>query len=172
MPGLTRRSTSTLACVAAAAICLPAYANPGGTIFKAELIGYEEVPAVSSPGSGVFQARALPSGQGVQWSLYFSGLQGTPTQAHIHIGQHGVAGGIAVWLCGSATNPGPAGTQACIQGTEMTGVISAQNVVGPNAQLVAAGEVEEVVRAMQHGVAYVNVHSNLVGSGEIRGQVR
>ena len=52
------------------------------------------------------------------------------------------------------------------------GTITEQNVVGPNGQLVAPGELEEVLAAMSAGVAYANVHSTLVPGGEIRGQIR
>jgi hypothetical protein len=167
-----RRLVAAVGTAGIAALATTAAANPGGTIFKAELTGYQEVPAISSPGSGTFAARALPNGQAIQYTLYFDGLQGNVTQAHIHVGQHGVSGGIAIWLCGTATNPGPAGTPTCVPGTNITGVVTAQSVVGPAGQLVAAGELEEVLQAMEAGVAYANVHSTSAPLGEIRGQIR
>ena len=39
-------------------------------------------------------------------------------------------------------------------------------------QQLAAGELNEVIRAIRAGVAYANVHTTLSTSGEIRGQIR
>ena len=47
----------------------------------------------------------------------------------------------------------------------------APNVVGPAGQLIAAGEFEELVKAIHAGVTYANVHSSVLPLGEIRGQI-
>jgi hypothetical protein len=95
--------------------------------------------------------------------------------AHIHIGQHHTAGGIAVWLCGNpdvATGI-PPGTPLCPKaGGVVSGMFTATAVVGPAAQLVAPGELAEVLKAIRSGAAYVNVHTLNVRAGEIRGQLR
>jgi hypothetical protein len=44
--------------------------------------------------------------------------------------------------------------------------------VGPAAQGIAAGEFAELVRAIKAGATYVNVHSSLFPTGEIRGQIK
>jgi hypothetical protein len=81
-----------------------------------------------------------------------------------------------VWLCGTATLPGPTGTPTCGapggDGPEAWGTLTAANVVGPAGQLVAAGEFAELVRAIKSGVTYANVHTTAVTAGEIRGQIR
>ncbi len=141
--------------------------------FRAKLEGYQEVPAVSSPGSGKFMARILADGS-IQYELSYKDLEGTPFMSHIHLGQKHTSGGIMVWLCGNApdANP-PGGTPACpVPGGTVTGNLTAANVVGPAAQLVTAGELADLVNALKAGAAYVNVHSTKVRSGEIRGQVK
>ena len=138
------------------------------------LTGFEEVPAILTTGEGSFKARVSPSGEEIRYELRYSGLEGgtTPTQAHIHIAQESVNGGISAWLCGSSTNPGPAGTPACLaQPATITGTITPADVVGPDNQGVMPTEFAELVRALREGVAYANVHTTKYGGGEIRGQI-
>jgi hypothetical protein len=154
---------------------LPAFAflqgRGRGDRFFAHLQPEQEVPAVSSVARGRFSAD-IDEDQ-VEYELSFDGLQGTITQAHIHFGQHNANGGIMVWLCGTATNPGPAGTQVCPQSGTITGTITAANVVATGgAQQILAGEFAEFVAAMKKELAYANVHTNLSGTGEIRGQIK
>jgi len=80
---------------------------------KAVLIGYEEVPAVSTVARGEFRARISDDEQSIDYKLTDSGLQGKVTQAHIHVAQRSVNGSIVIWLCGTETNSGPSGTQTC-----------------------------------------------------------
>ena len=100
-------------------------------------------------------------------------LEGTVTQAHIHLGNRGVTGGIAIWLCGTAASPGPAGTPTCPgpNSGEVTGTVTAAEVVGPAGQGINPGEFEEVLAAMRAGAAYANVHSTKYPPGEVRGQI-
>jgi len=142
----------------------------------ATLTGYEETPAaVSTDASGEFRAIINRGDQSIDYELTYSGLQGTITQAHIHVAQLSVTGSIVIWFCGTTTNPGPAGTQTCPQFGTITGHITAANVVagGTASQQLAAGELAEVIRAIRAGAAYVNVHTSpLSPGGEIRGQIR
>lgn len=139
----------------------------------ARLTGYQEVPTVSTVARGEFKGKIDKRTGMIDYELSYDGLEGTVRQSHIHLGARGTTGGIMVWLCGTATNPGPAGTPQCPDpsGT-VTGTISAASVIGPGAQLVGAGEFEEVLAAIRAGVAYVNVHTTAVPSGEIRGQLQ
>ena len=86
-------------------------------VFQANLVGFQEVPAVSSVAQGQFRAVIVTDTQ-INFELTYHGLEGNITQAHIHFGKRGVAGGITLWLCGTATNPGPSGTQTCPQTAE------------------------------------------------------
>jgi len=143
---------------------------------QARLIGYQEVPSVSTVARGEFVGQISPDDQFIDYELTFSGLQGDVRQAHIHVGQRSVNGGIVIWLCQTSFNPGPTGTQTCPQSGTIRGMIRASDVVaitGANAaQQISAGELAEVLAAIRAGVAYANVHTNLSAGGEIRGQLR
>lgn len=157
-----------------AALATLVFAAPvAAQTMHARLSGYQEVPVVSSLGSGEFKAKIDQRAGTIHYELRYSGLQGNILQSHIHFGQHGVNGGISVWLCGTAAQPGPAGTPACVPGNEgvVEGWLTADAVVGPAGQLLAAGEFDELVAAIQAGVTYVNVHSTVAPGGEIRGQL-
>ncbi len=148
---------------------------------RTSLTGYEEVPAISTDGNGSFKASLNRAGTELRYVLRYADLEGVtpaqpgPTQAHIHFAQKSVNGGIVAWLCGSPSNPGPAGTPVCPASPSGTveGTITAANVVAPapNTQGFAAGEFDELVRALRAGVAYANVHTATYGGGEIRGQL-
>lgn len=149
-----------------------------GRPLRANLIGFQEVPAVSTTGKGTFEARINDSDTAMDFELTWENLQGaTVTQAHIHFGQPAVNGGIIIWLCGSASNPGPAGTPVCpapLNGS-VSGTIDASKVVGPAnppGQGILANEFAEALKAIRAGVAYANVHTSTWGGGEIRGQIR
>lgn len=134
--------------------------------FKARLKGFEEVPAVSSTGSGRFSARIR--GDSIEWELSYERLEGTvTTAAHVHFGQKDVAGGVSFFLCGGGGKPpcpNPSG--------DFSGTAFAADIVGPTAQGIAPGEIAEAIRAMRAGITYANVHTNKHPGGEIRGQIR
>ena len=56
----------------------------------ASLNGFQEVPALVSPGRGIFRARFRSDRTEIYYSLRYGRLEGVVTQAHIHIGQRGV----------------------------------------------------------------------------------
>lgn len=147
----------------------------------AKLIGYQEVPAVSTPAKGKFEAKISRDEGLIEYELSYSGLTGTVQQSHIHFAQRSVNGSIVIWLCQTATTPAPASVAAITpfcppspSGT-VTGTINAANVVaaGTTSQQILAGELAEVIAAIRAGVAYANVHTTpLNPGGEIRGQIR
>lgn len=153
------------------ALALPAVSH--AQTLHAKLISYEEVPAVSSRGTGRFTADINDNRQTIRYELTYQDLEGTVQQAHIHFAQPGVNGGIVVFLCSNLPNP-PTATPACpTPGGTVTGTIAADNVIGgAAAQLLSSGEFDELVTAMRAGLTYANVHSSLVPAGEIRGQIR
>ncbi|MGE0824430.1 MAG: CHRD domain-containing protein [Candidatus Binatia bacterium] len=143
-------------------------------VVKAELIGYQEVPSVSSSCEGDFRAKISNDDSQIDFELSYAGLEGEVQQAHIHFGQKGVNGGVSIFLCSNLGN-GPAGTPLCpgLYSGTVTGTRVATDVVGgAAAQGLAAGEIEELVDAIHAGTAYINVHSTAFPTGECRGQVK
>jgi hypothetical protein len=136
---------------------------------RTRLIGYQEVPAISTEGGGTFRARMVDEDT-FTFRLSYDELSSHVQQAHIHFGQKRVNGGISVFLCSNLGN-GPAGTAACPESGEVTGTITAAEVVGPTAQGISPGEFDELLDAIRAGVAYVNVHTDNFTGGEIRGQL-
>lgn len=162
------------ALLAGCTLALGAAADGGRTV-RANLVGFNEVPAVLTAGGGTFKARIDESAGSIFWELEYDGLQADATQGHIHFGQRHTNGGITVWLCSNLNPPGntPAGTQACpLRGGAINGTILAANVVGPGgAQQLPAGGFEQLLRAIRAGATYVNVHTGTSPGGEIRGQI-
>ncbi|HEX3225840.1 MAG TPA: CHRD domain-containing protein [Gaiellaceae bacterium] len=136
------------------------------TTWTANLIGYNEVPATNSKGHASLSL-ALSNGT-ITFKLEYSGLSGNPAAAHVHIGQVAVNGGVSFFFCGGGGKPAcPASTSGTINGT-----VVAADVVGPTAQGFAAGDLDSVLAAIQHGLGYANMHTANFPGGEIRGQLR
>jgi hypothetical protein len=142
------------------------------------LSGYEEVPAVSTTASGEFKGRISRDEGEIEWELSYSDLEGDVQQAHIHLAQAGVNGGISVFLCTNLGN-GPAGTQPCPPSpATVSGTIRAADV-SPNIpatqaarnQGLGTGELDELIAALRAGTTYVNVHSTTWPGGEVRSQL-
>ncbi|HZH43734.1 MAG TPA: CHRD domain-containing protein [Lysobacter sp.] len=156
----------------ALAACLPLVpANANDHEFTGILAGVKEVPAVSTVARGEF--RAYVSGNTVHYLLRYANLEGAVTQAHIHLGQPAVAGGVIVWLCSNMPSPPtPPGVPPCpAPPARVTGIITAGDVVGPTAQGIDPGEFAELVRALRNGVTYANVHTDRFPTGELRSKI-
>jgi len=119
----------------------------GSSKFSATLTGAQEVPKPKAPAGagGTFTARTVKtkSGDTFSWKLTFHGLSGPAVAAHVHSGRSGVAGGVAVSLCGP-----------CRSG------MSGRARISP-----------AIETALETGAAYVNVHTAKNPNGEIRGQI-
>ena len=143
-------------------------------VAHADLVGLQEVPIVSTGANGHFHAVVDTVANTITWTLRYDGLEGNVTQAHVHIGQRNVNGGISFFMC--ANNPpiinAPAGTQACPPPpAEISGVITPENIIGPTGQGIPAQAFAEVAGHMREGLSYANVHSTVAPGGEIRGQL-
>ena len=167
---MRRRGVIAALAVGVAALGVATYALAGGSgagfnHLTATMSGYQEVPAVSSGASATFTADVSKDGNSIDWQLSYGGLEGAVQQSHIHFGQRSVNGGISVFLCTNLGN-GPAGTQPCPQSGTIHGTITAADVSPPIAAPPAArtqgidtGQYDELVRAIDAGKTYANIHS-------------
>jgi len=165
--------------VAMSAAALAASTASADDKIRAKLKGFQEVPVVSTEATGTFEAVISPNGDAIDYDITYTGMQGTVTQSHMHVGQRSVNGGIVLWVCGTALNvpgvnntPGPAGTPTCTSPNgHFAGTWMAANVQTVTAQQLG-GNIEEVITAIRAGAAYANVHTLISPGGEIRGQIR
>ena len=154
-----------LGCLAVSAA--PASAQDRYTQFVCHLSGTHEVPAVSTPSAeGICAALISPDESSINVIALYSGLQGTASQAHLHLGQTDVSGGIVIHLCGSG------GKAPCPAAGTLNVTVGAADVVALPAQGIAAGELAEVIRAIRRGLVYMNVHTDAFPGGEVRGQLQ
>jgi hypothetical protein len=173
MKTLRFRLAAAVGVVAALAIAVVAIAAANGDHgIREKLTGYQEVPALSTTGHGTFRASIDRKDREIHYVLTFGGLETNATQSHIHFENRTNTGPIVVFLCSNLGN-GPPGTQACpAAGGTITGTIRPADVgAGAAAQGLAAGEFDELVRAIKAGATYVNVHSVGRPAGEIRAQL-
>ena len=96
---------------------------------------------------------------------------GPVTQIHLHFGRPGTNGGVIAFLCSNLGNA-PLGTPACptASGT-VSGTWTFAEIVGPDAQGIAPGQLSEVIAAIRDGSTYVCVHTPAFPAGSIRGVV-
>lgn len=160
-----------LAVLLIAAAAAPAL---GGPTFMARLDPYQEVPSIVGRGAGTFVAELNDARTGIEYELSYGGTRGSVLQAHIHIGQAGANGGIAVFLCSNLGN-GPAGTPACPSSPgNVSGTLTVEDMVpGATAQGVGTGPfgLRWLLGAIRNAAAYVNVHTAPFPAGELRGQI-
>jgi CHRD domain len=143
--------------------------NDNGRSGKAKLDSYQEAPmTLSTTGTGSFKIRVRSDG--LHYKLRYSGVSAPVTQAHIHLGRTGLAGGIMAFLCGPQPSAGDKPVCPATEGT-VEGVIDAADIIGPANQGIAAGELTETIRALRKGAVYANVHTTAFPGGEIRGQI-
>lgn len=139
---------------------------PAPETFTAQLAGSNEVPpaTTSATGSATFTAVGDTA---IDYSVSVTGLTGT-TMGHIHAGAAGVNGGVLVWLLppdGTAPQaPGPT-----VNGVLASGRIRASSIRGING--AAPISLDSLKALLRSGNAYVNLHTQQFGGGELRGQV-
>ena len=151
-----------------------AVAGSSSTSFSGSpLNGYEENPDVSTAAGGLFRLGLSADGKTLSYALTYSGLEGTVQQAHIHFGKRAINGGISIYLCANGTfrTGQRADLPECPQAGTVTDDVDMTAVIGPIAQGIEAGNLEELLAAMRIGHTYANVHSTKWPGGEIRAQI-
>jgi hypothetical protein len=149
-----------------------ATADEGAANLSARMSGFSEASPfpILTTGSGSFHATVRDNT--LTYALRYSNLSAPATQSHIHFAQPGVSGNVVIWLCGSATNPGPAGTPTCpAAGGTVTRTVGVADVLAVPLQGVTAGDFAGILRIIRNGDGYVNVHTTAHLAGEIRGQI-
>ena len=149
-------------------------AADGDLFFGAKLQGDNETPTISTSGNGTFKATANTLNGTIEYEVSYSDLQGTLTQAHIHIGQQHTAGGVVLFFCTNLAPPAnvPAPQPCPPSPATVKGVLTAADVIPVVGQGIGAGEIDEIIANIKNGNAYANVHTNLFPAGEIRGQIQ
>ncbi|MCH7920430.1 MAG: CHRD domain-containing protein [Planctomycetes bacterium] len=129
----------------------------------ATLTGAAAGTGSTATGSATFQPNA--DGTAIGYVLSVTGLENT-TMAHIHVSaEPGANGGVVVWLF-------PAGPPPGLQAGSFTGVLGEGDITADSLAGSLAGQsLDALMLAIQEGRAYVNVHTQQFGGGEIRGQL-
>ena len=144
----------------------------GAVKFVANMLGADEVPPNVTPARGTITFKLSKDGSALTYKLAAKKIDHV-SGAHIHIGQPGVDGAIAVDL----ETPGVA--KVGKHKFSVRGTITAANFTGP----MAGHTMADLVAEMTAGDAYVNVHTDDgvpptntgpgdFPGGEIRGQLR
>jgi hypothetical protein len=133
--------------------------------YKATLTGANEVPAVTTSGTGTWTGTLDSETNIMTYTLTFSGLNSNSTLAHIHgPGAAGVIAGVLVNFDASAS-----GRTITLGATSGTG--SGSIDLSPTAVITSTVTGADFRAMLDAGTAYVNVHSATSGGGEIRGQI-
>ncbi|MBW7452640.1 CHRD domain-containing protein [Paenibacillus sepulcri] len=128
--------------------------------FRAILKGRNEVPPVRTiaTGNAVFQLNR--TGDKLFFRLVIRNINRV-TQAHIHLGQKGVNGPVVAFLFG------PSKFGISVKRGVIRGTLTRNDLVGP----LQGKTIRDLVRELERGNAYVNVHTIQNPDGEIRGQI-
>ena len=130
--------------------------------FVATLSGDKEVPPVQTQATGT-AGFSQPHLNNMTYGIQVSNIEGV-MGAHIHQAKEGQNGPIIVTLfkADNETGTGP------VNGQLVGGTISNDMLEGPMAGKTLEGD---LVKAIQNGEAYVNVHTAQNPDGAIRGQI-
>jgi hypothetical protein len=130
--------------------------------FDAQLSGGNEVPAITSNGSGYAYVAVSEDGSSIDYRLYAEGLDDV-VQAHIHLGPADDNGPVVVFLFG------PADPSVAADGLLASGTLTEADLI-PTPD-VFDGTMAQLVEEINSGNAYVNLHTDTQPAGEIRGQL-
>jgi len=139
----------------------------GGNNFSATLSGAQELPEVVTPATGKIKAKFDKGFTEVTIDLKIENLVGSFAAAHFHCARPGANSSVVLGLI----NPGP----LSFDGKRIRGTLTNANFSEFDCSTTIERPVNNIASlafAMQDGLIYVNVHSNVTPSGEIRGQMQ
>ena len=149
-----------------------AFLLTGGIAFAASSItahgnADQEVPAVGAPAvvsNAQSQAtfKLSDDGKRLSYKLNASRIDGVRF-AHIHLGERGKNGAPVAFLI-----PDTKTSTGTVSGRLASGVITAANLIGP----LTGKPLSDLVKAMDSGAAYTNIHTDAFPTGEVRGQTK
>ncbi len=129
-------------------------------VLSAVLSGANETPPNTSPATGLSRLTLDTVANTIAWNVTFGGFLGTPTIAHFHVGNVGVAGPVLYDI--APTNPYSSplvGSAALVnKSVSVGGVPTTFSVADQKQQLL-------------DGLWYTNLHSSRFPGGEARGQL-
>jgi CHRD domain len=134
--------------------------SSGQQTFTATMTGSEEVPPKNTQATGSAKFISSSDENSMTYRIRVANINGV-TMAHIHSGKTGKNGPIVVTLFKSATSTGP------INGLLSQGTITSTNLEGP----LKGKTISDLVKLINDGKAYANVHTQQNPKGEIRGQI-
>jgi Cu/Zn superoxide dismutase len=157
------------AAVTATAIADPSSSSSSGKQFSARLTGNNEVPSVNTDATGRIRLVANSPQDALDYQLSLSNLNGAVTGAHIHRGSAGTNGPIVANLniAGASAASASAGGRSATTSTSTGGTITSADLKGP----LSGKQISDLIRLIDDGKAYVNVHTDQNPDGEIRGQL-
>jgi hypothetical protein len=136
--------------------------------FSARLTGSKEVPPVDTDATGRLRLTANSQQDALDYQLSVSNLNGIVTGAHIHRGSTGTNGPVVANLnIGGAFASASAGDGAATASTSSGGTITSADLKGP----LVGKHVSDLIKLIEDGKAYANVHTRHHPNGEIRGQL-
>jgi len=137
-----------------------AISSTGQQMFTATMTGSEEVPPKNTQATGSAKFVSSSDGNSMTYRVRVAHINGV-TMAHIHSGSIGKNGPIVVTLFKSAAPTGP------MNGPLSQGTITSANLEGP----LKGKTISDLVKLINDGKAYANVHTQQNPKGEIRGQI-
>ncbi len=129
--------------------------------FKAVLSGSEVVPAAATMAKGEATFTLGKGGNVLMYKVTVSDIENV-TAAHIHSGKMGSNGPAIALIDVKGKKTGK------FSGTLAEGKITAKELLGP----LKGKKVKDLVKEIEAGDTYLNVHTGKYPDGELRGQIK
>jgi len=133
----------------------------GDKSFKAKLMGKYEAQPTKSEATGMVHLTFSSDGKQMMYKLTVKNIMNV-TAAHIHTGSMGKSGPV---VAGLFSGPKKEGT---FSGTLAEGILTDKDLNGS----LSGKSLDDLVKMIETGEVYVNVHTDQNPAGEIRGQLK